>query len=935
MSLIECPECNNRISDKAMACPYCGLPSEFLQTGEADYKYNANEILPKPAELIEKLRNMLDLDEYIPEGSREKTLAEYEAVVNRLKSPLYSSGRVADEDDNHSLHVLTDEYSELDKRLDWHNRDFIARKLVEYKKYFDTILDKVDKNILLDTDQRVAVLTDEDYCLLVAGAGSGKTTTMAAKTKFLVDKMGVDPEDIIVISYTNKAIGELKDRINKKLDIPVKICTFHKFAFDLIKANTYESPEVNLSAYRYIFEMLEKKIYRDRRFMKTLVLFLGFYFDLPENVFEYENLEQYHMYKAKQTYQTLKSNLDEYTKRVSDLRSKKKRTITGEFLRSVQEVQIANFLYMHNIDYEYEKVYDYPIMGATKKYTPDFFISQGENEAYIEHYALTQSYKNNIFTKEQIQKYRNEIQTKRKIHKHYKTELVETWAGYNDGKNIMVHLKEELTKRGFFLKQRDTKEVYKKIVETSKDKYVYKLIIFLTEFINLYKTNGYNEAGFDMLRKRTDNPRTLMFLDIAEKVFGHYQEQLKKKNQIDFADMINDANYLLDEIAKQNKKLKYKYIIIDEFQDIAKQRFNLTRKLADVTDAKVVAVGDDWQSIFAFAGSDITLFTRFRELMDGGKELKIRKTYRNAQQLIDIAGGFVQKNSQQLRKRLVSGKSIKNPIVIGTFNDTVKMWINLSALVVDTIGRIQKVHGKKTRILLLGRYNFDLYKLLNTDKFRLYGKYLKCIEYPEAKLEFMTVHSAKGLGYDNVIIINAFEGRYGFPCQIEDDPIMKLVVRDDDSIEYAEERRLFYVALTRTKNRVYICAPRSKPSRFLIEIIKDFKIPHPKNLNMNPVDHFDLRCPACNFPLKYEYNKSYGLGLYICTNEPEICDFMTNDKRHRHDIFKCDRCTDGYMIVKRNRENGEPFYGCTNYHNDENPCKHAIAINKFKINPRG
>ncbi|MBN2883779.1 MAG: DNA helicase UvrD, partial [Clostridia bacterium] len=182
------------------------------------------------------------------------------------------------------------------------------------------------------------------------------------------------------------------------------------------------------------------------------------------------------------------------------------------------------------------------------------------------------------------------------------------------------------------------------------------------------------------------------------------------------------------------------------------------------------------------------------------------------------------------------------------------------------------------------------------------------------------------LGYDNVIIVNMFEGKYGFPCQIEDDPIMQLVVHGDRSIEFAEERRLFYVALTRTKNRVYICAPRNKPSRFLLEVIDDFKIPHPGDLNREGVDHFELRCPVCNYPLKYEFNKNYGLALYMCTNEPEICDFMTNDKRHRHDIYKCDRCSDGYMIVKRNKESGEPFYGCTNYQNPDNFCRHAVPI---------
>lgn len=160
-----------------------------------------------------------------------------------------------------------------------------------------------------------------------------------------------------------------------------------------------------------------------------------------------------------------------------------------------------------------------------------------------------------------------------------------------------------LEQEGFVLKPRHLDEVYKKIVETGKDKYIYKLIYFMMNFIEQYKTTGYDDGGFAILRNKTDNPRTLLFLDIAEQVYQHYQSVLKQRNQLDFADMINDAHFYLQEIERQNLELPYKYIIIDEFQDIARQRFNLTKRLSEITKAKVVAVGDDWQPIYAFSGS--------------------------------------------------------------------------------------------------------------------------------------------------------------------------------------------------------------------------------------------------------------------------------------------------------------------------------------------
>ena len=250
-----------------------------------------------------------------------------------------------------------------------HNTNYIKQTLVNEKEYFDDILKDIDPNIKLDDEQRRAVVTDDDYCLLVAGADAGKTTTMAAKVKYLVEKKKINPEEIIVISYTNKAIGELRDRINKGLGIPAKICTFHAFAFDIVKQFSVEPPEINLSSYQIIFEMLEKAIFNNKPLMRNSVLFLWYYFNLSEDVFQFSDLNQYHLFKAAQDFETMKSGLGEYVKKVEQQRSKKVKTITGEYLRSVQQVQIANFLYLNGLDYEYERAYPFGSLSRNKKYT--------------------------------------------------------------------------------------------------------------------------------------------------------------------------------------------------------------------------------------------------------------------------------------------------------------------------------------------------------------------------------------------------------------------------------------------------------------------------------------------------------------------------------------------------------------------------------------
>ena len=946
MALIYCPECKKQISDKAEACPYCGLPYKFFVSNKEEPLGKIDNNIIDPTLITETdhktIRNMLisfdkdyaelfSIDRYISSSTAKKFYNNYASYLDMLREPMVKQDLKNNVEqlgyNSTQIKRFTSHMEDLFEKVDNLNENYLNQKLIDYKTYFDNILKTVDPNVILDEEQRRAVLADEDYCLLIAGAGAGKTTTMAAKVKYLVECQRVSPEDIIVISYTNKAIDELKDRINKKLHIPVKICTFHSFGYEILRRGNDTPPSVNYNSYNIIFSFLENRVYENKRLLNNLVKFLGFYFDMPEDIFNFKSLNDYCEYKAKLDYETIKSRLGEYIREVTNKRTKRTRTITGEFLRSFQEVQIANFLYLNNIDYEYEKPYNFAIPGATKIYTPDFYITQGENECYIEHFGISENYQSELYSKNQLDTYVRQIIDKRRLHKQNGTNLIQTWYSYNDKRPLLEHLEEALKNEGFILKPRDNEEVYRKLALTGKDKYVWKLIMFLIEFIQKYKTTGYDEAGFRVLRKKTDNVRNRLFLDIAEEVYKHYQDQLQQNQQIDFADMINDAEKILRDMGASGYKPSYKYIIIDEFQDIARQRFNLTRSLVDVSGARVVAVGDDWQSIYAFAGSDITLFQKFIDLMGDGKEMQITHTYRNSQQLIDIAGSFVQRNPSQIKKRLISPKNLEDPVIVKSYEDSMDYRKNWTKAIEDTVGDIVSEYGAKTSILMIGRYNFDMDHITRSDLFDIVSKdKLKCKKYPNTDITFLTAHSSKGLGFDNVILVNMLEAKFGFPSQLEDDPIMKLVTYEDNTIDYSEERRLFYVALTRTKNRVYIVAPKNRPSRFVVELINDYKIPHDKGLNMQITERFRLKCPICDSPLKFEYNKNYGIHLYLCTNEPEICDFMTNDKKVLKDIYKCPTCMDGYMIVKRNTKNDNRFYGCTNFDRTKMGCGNTLAI---------
>ena len=898
----------------------------------------------------DKLRKLLSTDTYIARRDYKSLCEDYVDIYHQFCTLKQSKTLDYYCSQNHidiqRIEDFLSKFDDLSKNesaeiITIHNKEYLEKHLVSEKEYLDNILKRVDPAINLDDEQRRVVLSDEDYTLVIAGAGAGKTTTVAAKVKYLVEKKNVSPDQILVISFTNKAVGELRSKINKALKIDCPVTTFHKTGYAILRRKDEERKLIVDGGFMFnvISNYLKGNILENPELVDKLILFFGSYFDAP---YEGDDLNTFFNYIVKADFSTLRGNMSEYTEEIINKRTGNKVTIARETLRSSQEVRIANFLYLNNIEYVYEKPYPFNILYSHKPYTPDFTITQGDKIAYIEHFGITEDGKNNRYTLEELERYKKAVNDKVLLHRKHKTDLIFTFSRYNDGRDLLVHLNEQLIEHGFKLQERPAKEVFEKIVNTEENRYIANLVKLICTFIQNFKTNGNSFEKFDSFRYKSNNVRTKLFLDICEQCYHEYSKRLKEKNAIDFEDMINDSAKIIREQEICGKKLDFKYIIVDEYQDISRQRFNLTKELSNLCDAKIIAVGDDWQSIYAYAGSDITLFTHFKEAFGYGLELSITKTYRNAQEIIDIAGGFIQKNTSQIRKALASPKHIKSPVIIETYTEEVDRkqyegkggkYFLIGKTVENVIKNILQ-ENPNSSILLLGRYGFDAYNLGRSSDFvydektgNLYSK-----TFENKPIEFMTVHRAKGLGYDNVIIINARNEVYGFPSQVQEDPVLKFVVKDDHSIEYAEERRLFYVALTRTKNRVYIVTPKEHPSEFVIELLNDY--------SSNIVVHGDLvvdettdnkvvkRCPICGYPLQLRYKKAYGLKLWICSNEPEICDFMTNNlKGGILPIMKCDKCRDGYMIVKEGK--GLPFLGCTNYNTDGSGCNNMISRDNY------
>ena len=891
---------------------------------------------------------LLSLDEYISRKNYISKKDELSKQIDEFKL-MDEKGVLVNwcknnKTDYKKLKALINSYNDTEKLIKKHNEEYVKNHLVKDKEYLDNVLKKDDPNISLDEEQRRVVLSDEDYTLVIAGAGAGKTTTIEAKVKYLVDVKGVNPDRVLIVSFTRKATQELKERF-ERLELPVNIATFHSIGNTIIKENDEVKHRIVETGFMYktIEEYLVNKL-DDEYFIKKILLFFASYLNMP---FDVDNTTLLFKSLSANDMTTLKSDLttmlDEYHKQQTQNRI----TIRDERVRSNDECRIANFLFIKGIDYVYEPVYQHGFNDTTKPYCPDFLIKYNGQEIYLEHFGISEEGKNNRFSSQELEDYKKHIVDKIKLHRAHGTKLIYTFSKYKDGRDLITHLEEELTKAGIQFNTREDIEIYKELAKKAEDKYFSKFIMLVCNFINRFKVCNYDfNTKFDEWQFSIKNERTKLFLEIAKRCFHVYETRRMEESAIDFEDMINNAANILDKRIGANDKLPYDYILVDEYQDISLQRFDLCEKLSQASDAKIIAVGDDWQSIFRFSGARIDLFTKFEEKMGYANVLKITRTYRNSQELIDIAGGFVMENQKQIKKDLRSNKSIKDPVILMSYDDSYDKddkehgpFYKLGEAIEKSLDDIVIKNGEDKTVLLIGRYNFDGKNLGKLEDFFTWenGKIISK-KYPKVDISFMTAHASKGLGRDNVIIINGKDDILGFPSKIEDDPVMKLVIKEDESMDFEEERRLFYVALTRTKNRVYIITPQNHPSKFITEIKDKFTNVILRGVELNPQYYrdFKYKCPICGYPLQKRTSNFKFMDatkkLWICSNDPEVCGFLTNDLNGNQDklsISKCPQCHDGYLIVKpiKNKDfvnKGDRMLGCTNYKKDGTGCNFSM-----------
>lgn len=847
--------------------------------------------------ISEFINHIQSLNDYVTWVQRDQIKTKFSAVGQFFKNKT----RFYKKED--TVKKFNDIYGDFNKFIVRYNQNYVKLQKEKLSQYFDNIEGKK-----LDDQQRTALITDEYSNLIIAGAGSGKTLTILGKVQYLIEQKNVKPEDILLLSFTKKTVDELNERL-LKIGLGEVATTFHKLGYDIIKKYNSTIPAVTnentLSG--VINEYFQTDIFNESKALLAYVQYVACYMNIPEEYDKYNSYGEKIDTEKGIDFQTIKSKCEP----LNIVSKSNHDTLQGERVKSVEELIIANFLYLNGIEYEYEKPYPY----VDFMYRPDFYLT--EYDLYLEHFGVNEHNQAKWLTPFNEQKYLEGMQQKRETHKANNTKLLETYSYYNRDNILLKKLTEMLEAEKVIFKPRDARIIYTKVSDNDKNfgKELNKLI---ESFINLNKSRGLNHESLikllsDNTKKRNDfmHERQFLFLQFVLPILEKYDRILKTRNELDFNDMINQATKIL---RSNRPAFTYKYVIIDEYQDISFSRFKLINEIRALSGAKLVCVGDDWQSIYRFAGSDISLFNNFGKYVGEYEQLLIEQTYRNSQSLIEITSNFIQKNPKQITK---APKSKKVPFVEPIRFVHYKQE-NIEDIFIHEIQQLVNQYGNES-ILVLGRHSFDINELITKNSrvkyFERTGK-LEIKGFEDVDIKFLTVHKSKGTEANSVILLNLKNHLLGFPNKMTDDPILSLLLNDEEEYRFAEERRLFYVALTRTKNEVVLLIP-SDSSQFAEELLTD-------NNYVLASDEGKLNsthCPYCKTgKLVIRQNSLNGNYFLGCSHFPS-CDQTFNDVEILENKFICPDCKSGFM-TKRTGEYGN-FLGCTNYPR----CRKTIRLN--------
>ena len=731
----------------------------------------------------------------------------------------------------------------IDARVETHNQEVLRFLIEEAYKIVGNV-----KGYPLDRQQMTCVVKDAKNHLVVAGAGTGKTTTILGKIKYLLAK-GADPKKFLVVSFTNAAAGEMKALIEKETGQRLYVVTFHKLGYDIIRHTEGLTPKVYEGLPAFVKEKLPE-LAKEKGYEPLLTKYILFH--RIKECDEFSSVEDYREHTSANPPTTFKN----------------------EKVKSYGEMEIANFLTQYGVRYIYESSYEHDTRTIDfGEYRPDFYLP--DHKIYIEYFGIDRNgqvpeYFEGKNGKTATQNYNDSIRWKRFIHKKYGTNLIECYAYEKLEGTLLSNLEIRLENAGVTLKEQSFADIMRNTGQ-DENKLFSVLSTTIATVITLCKNRRLTAEGLLAL---CNNTKDRYLGSIVIPIFRAYEEMLDAENRIDFADMLNHATDLVE---SGKFTFGFENVIVDEYQDISAPQYRMLQALRKIHPYALFCVGDDWQSIYRFAGSDIGYILDFDRYWGNTELSRIETTYRFSQKLIDISGRFIMQNPNQIKKYLRSGMPPEKS-VLGGINGADEG---------DILRGIREALDdlpQDATVFFLGRYNFDADMLKKSFDVRYDNRDSSTVvtykNRQDLKMKFYTAHKSKGLQADYVFIINNRALHMGFPSKIDNPSLVERLLEKADAYPDAEERRLYYVAMTRARKKVFIVTQVSNVSTFAQEIlpyadeqkvmlvserweqgvipIVDAELPYIDN-------HTPYICPQCGGTLrkiKGPYGEFYGCSNY-------------------------------------------------------------------------
>ena len=662
--------------------------------------------------------------------------------------------------------------------------------------------------------QQQAVKAEQKRVLVLAGAGSGKTKTLLQKIKYLIDEKRVQSSQILAITFTKNAANEMVDRLlidadktgfyeqiisDKNIKPEQKnsyrqeyikkykwienltVRTFHSLCYKIMQNygvkefdNKFKiisddkkletDPMYSLSAPETSFEVFHKILIRNCESADYIVSLKKYILDYQVDKIQHEKQQKVNLYADGKLYTTLR----------------------GEKVRSKSEQYIADWLFRHSINYEYE-----PIINIKDfDFKPDFYIADAN--LYIEHVSdLSHPTKN-----------------KEKQFEKGNVLYVKTYEKIAQDSALFNHTLEKIVKGR--LSENYPKELVLSYQEEFS-RYQDEVKNFIFQAIRICDMLKVENSDIDKVFATSQNDkheRIRIFYQLVIPLVTEYMKYCTNKSYLDFNDLISKTVLLFEKNNDILKKFQqqYQYLLVDEFQDVNNLQVQLI-KLLLTRQMQLFCVGDDWQSIYGFRGSNVDYILNFDKQFVSSKTIKLNQNYRSTQNIVGASNEVIKHNKFRIDKEIFASK-------ISDFKIVEHAGSNQDDNVAFCVAKVRE-------LLENGFKNDDILFLYRRSK--MYQPYFFALRNENLKVQSKTIHAAKGLEAKVVFIVGLTDGYGGFPDIWLEDRIFQVIKPANHDSLLEEERRLFYVAITRAKDQLYLITEKGNISRFLKEIPEQYK----------------------------------------------------------------------------------------------------------------